>query len=368
MIPVFRPSVSAAEIEAVTRVLESGWWGSGPEVAKFEDEFAAYIGVKYAVALNSCTAALHLAGALMDLPAGSEIITSPITFISSAYIADYNDCKIVFADVDPETMNLDPEDVERKITPDTKAIMAIHYGGRSCDMATLRCIADEHDLFLIEDCAHATGASYGGDMLGSLGDISCFSFQAVKNLAVGDGGMLLTNNEAWYERVKALRWVGISRDTNSRTKAIYKWEYEISEVGYKYQMTDISAAIGRVQFQRLLELNGRRKEITDRYNEAFSQKDLIETPPTIGEPSYHNYCIKLPSEEVRNGLMQHLSDNGIGSSVHYKPLYLHKVYSHIKADCPIADDIWKRILLLPVFPDLTEEDLTKVIEAVLAYE
>jgi perosamine synthetase len=370
VIPVFRPSVSQAEIDAVTRVLKSGWWGAGPEVSAFENEFAASIGVQHAVALNSCTAALHLAGELLKLPPGSEVIMSPITFVSTAFLASYNNLKIVFADVEEATLNIDPLDVERKITEKTKAILPVHYGGHACQMDELRVIADKHNLVVIEDCAHAAGGKYKGRSLGSLGDMACFSFQAVKNLAVGDGGMLVVNNEEWAERARVMRWVGINKDTAQRVgKDQYSWEYAITDVGYKYQMTDLMATIGREQLKRLSLLNGRRREITEKYNASFADVDWITTPvmKDYADSSNHNYCIKVPADK-RDALAVYLKGKGISTSVHYKPLYMHKVYKNIEADCPVADRVWKEILLLPIYPDMTEEEQQKIIDSVRSFQ
>ncbi len=378
MIPIFRPSVSQAEIDAALRVLKSGWWGSGPETKAFEKEFAEFLGVKHAIALNSCTAALHLAGAVPQLPKGSEVITTPITFVSTAYLASYNGLTPVFADVEEDTLNIDPADVEKKITDKTKALLPIHYGGHAAGMDELKQIAKQNNLILIEDAAHAAGGRYKGKLLGSFGDLACFSFQAVKNIAVGDGGMLVTNNDEWANRAKILRWCGINSDTSQRTdRDQYSWEYAITDVGYKFQMPDLMAAIGRAQLKRLNELNKKRRLITQRYNEAFSGTDWIETPimKSYADSSNHNYCIKARILEggkripVRDKLLVHLKNAGISSTVHYKPLYLHEVYKkqNIKANCPVAERIWKEILLLPIFPDMTEDEINHVIKTVKSF-
>lgn len=365
MIPVFRPSVSEKEINAVSEVLKSGWWGCGPKVSEFEDKFSKYLSVKYAVAENSCTAALHSAGKVLNLEKGSEVITSPITFISTAYLANYNNLKIVFADVEEDTLNLNPDDVKDKITDKTKIILPVHYGGHACDMGKIMNIAKENNLFVIEDCAHATGGKYKDKMLGSFGDISCFSFAAVKNLSTGDGGMFCTNNEEYAKKAKILRWIGINKETVERTsKDEYEWSYSISEVGHKFQMTDISAAIGIVQLERLKELNGRRKEITKKYNEAFSKVDWITIPveKDYAYSSNHNYVIKVDKD--RDKLMQYLKQRGISTGVHYLPIYKHPIYKDIKSNCPIAEEVWKKILTLPLFPDMTNEEVEKVVKCI----
>ena len=367
MIPVFKPSVSDAEIEAVKSVLKSGWWGAGPKAAEFEEKFARFIGTRHAIALNSCTAALHLAVKVCDFPKGSEIITTPITFISTAYAAIYNDCNAVFADVEEDTLNINPDDIRRKMTSKTKAIIPVHYGGHSCRMDEIMQIAKEHNLVVIEDCAHATGGKYRGKMLGSIGDFGCFSFQAVKNLATGDGGMVTLNNAEQAERMRKLRWLGISKETGDRAdKDSYKWNYAIDEVGYKFQMPDILAAIGIAQLERINELNGKRERIFRRYNEAFSNLDWLEIPvlKDYAKSAYHNYVIKT---EHRDKLMQHLMKNGISSGVHYLPAYKHPVFKGIKADCPVAERGWKKLLTLPLYPDMTDDEVGKVVEGVKSF-
>jgi len=365
MIPVFKPSVTNEEIEAVTETLKSGWWGAGPRSTKFSEEFADYIGAKHAITLSSCTAALHLAGKLLDLPVGSEIITTPITFISTPFLASYNNLKVVFADVEEDTLNIDPEDIKKKITPNTKAILLVHFGGHACEMDKIMEIAKEHDLYVIEDCAHATGTTYKGKRVGTIGDMGCFSFQAVKNLATGDGGMLTTNNDEWAKRAEVLRWVGINKDTASRTnKDQYSWEYGITEVGYKYQLCDILAAIGSVQLRRLETMNKRRREITERYNEAFKDVSWITTPvqKDYTSSANHNYVMKV--EKDRDKLMIYLREKGIATGVHYLPAYKHKVYADIDHDCPVAEKMWTRLISLPIFPDMTDEEVEMVISEV----
>lgn len=365
MIPVYKPSISEEEIKEVIGVLKSGWWGAGPKTAEFEKAFAGYLGVKNAVALNSCTAALHLAGKLLNLPVGSEVITSPLTFISTAYLAEYNNLKVVFADVEEDTLNINPEDIKTKITNKTKVIIPVHYGGHACKMDEIMEIAKKCNLRVVEDCAHATGASYKGKKLGTIGDIGCFSFQAVKNLATGDGGMLVTNNEGWAKRAKRLRWLGINSETADRAnKDQYTWKYEIAEVGYKYQLCDVLAALGVAQLKRLDKMNAKRKEITKTYNKAFKDIDWIRIPveKEYANSSNHNYVIKVDKD--REKLILHLKKNGIAAGVHYIPAYMHPVFKNIKAKCPVADKVWGKLVTLPLFPDMTNEEVEKVIRVV----
>ncbi|MBU0980901.1 MAG: DegT/DnrJ/EryC1/StrS family aminotransferase [Nanoarchaeota archaeon] len=368
MIPVFRPSYSEKEVEAVRETLKSGWWGAGPKAAEFEKRFADFIGTKHAVSLNSCTAAFHLLSDILKLPKGSEVITTPLTFVSSAYIASYAGLKLVFADVEEDTLNIDPDDVKKKLTSKSKLLMPVHYGGHACRMDELKEISDKHDLVLIEDAAHATGGKYKGKMLGSLGDAAGFSFQAVKNLATGDGGMLTTDNAEWAERAKVLRWVGINKDTSERTgRDQYSWEYRITDIGYKFQMCDIIAAIGLVQLDRLEEMNGKRRQITECYNEAFSNLSWLDTPvmKDYADHANHNYVIKVRKDRER--FISELKKQGISTGVHYLPLYMHPVFKGTKAKCPIADRVWKQLVTLPLYPDMTEEEMNKVIGAVKSF-
>ena len=369
MIPIFRPSMGDEEIEAVAEVLKSGWIGLGPKTKEFEEQFAEYIGTKYAVALNSCTAALHLALNVLGINAG-EVITTPITFVSTAHAIQYNSATPVFADVQEDTLNIDPVDIKRKITGKTKAIIPVHYGGHVCDMDEILDIANEHNLYVIEDAAHACGAEYKGKKAGSLSDIGCFSFHAVKNLATGDGGMITTNDEEVYEKLLKLRWLGINKGTYQRDSTGYSWYYDVECVGFKVHMNDITAAIGLVQLRRLDAMNGRRREIVKRYNEAFEDLGWIETPVEreYVKSSLHNYAIKVNRGD-RNELIAHLAENGVSAGVHYMPLYIHPIYRKlgIKGDCPVADDVWKKVVILPLYPDMTEEDVKMVVEGVRAF-
>jgi perosamine synthetase len=275
VIQVFKPSMTQEEIDAVTEVLQSGWIGLGPKTAEFEEKFAEFVGTTFAVAVNSCTAALDLALKLLDVNHGHEVIVPTMTFVSTAHCVAYRLAMPIFADVDPHTLSIDLEDVRRKITSRTRAIIPVHYSGRPIDLDALKEIAG--GIPIIEDCAHATGARYKGRSVGSIGDIGCFSFHAVKNLAMGDGGALTLNDQQWMERCKRLRWLGIDKGTWDRTAVdkSYWWQYFVDEIGLKCHLNDIAAAIGLVQLRRLQAMNARRREIARQYTEAFSQYDFI---------------------------------------------------------------------------------------------
>jgi len=370
MIPIFKPCMDQQEIDAVAEVLKSGWIGLGPKTVEFENKFAEYIGTKYAVGLNSCTSALDLAIRVLGIKSG-EVITTPITFVSTAHAILYNNTIPVFADVYPDTLNIDPDDVRRKISKKTKAIIPVHYGGHPVEMDEIMEIAEKHNLFVIEDAAHACGAEYKGKKAGSIGDLGCFSFHAVKNLATGDGGMITTDDKKIYEHLLKLRWLGINKDTFKRDNTRYSWNYEVEELGYKMHMNDIAAAIGVVQLKKLDKMNASRRKIVDRYNEAFKKLDWLETP-TLRKgvvSSHHNYAAKVVKGD-RNDLIAHLAAKDISSGVHYTPLYLHPIYKKfgITAKCPVADEIWKKIIILPVFPDLGQDEMNHIINTVKTFQ
>ena len=366
MIQVFKPSMTQEEIDAVADVLRSGWIGLGPKTAEFEKKFAEFVGTTYAVAVNSCTAALDLALKLLDVNHGHEVIVPTMTFVSTAHCVAYRLAMPVFADVDPHTLSLDLDDVRRKITSRTRAIIPVHYSGRPVDMDALKEIAGE--IPIIEDCAHATGARYKGASVGSIGDIGCFSFHAVKNLAMGDGGALTLNTEPWMLRSKRLRWLGIDKGTWDRTATdkSYWWQYFVDEIGLKCHLNDIAAAIGLVQLRRLDSMNARRREIAGRYSEAFADYDFMETPPADTadfESSWHIYCLKTPE---RDDLCSFLQAKGIATGVHYTPIHLYSCYGN-KPHLPVAEEVFKRIVSLPIYPDMTDADIQQVIDAITEY-
>jgi perosamine synthetase len=366
MIPIFRPSMGEEEAMAVEEVLRSGWIGLGPKVEEFEHRFASYIGTRYAVALNSCTAALHLALKALEITS-REVVTTPITFVSTAHAALYTGNIPVFADIEADTVNIDPSEIRRQVTGKTGAVIPVHYGGHPCEMDEIREIAWEHGLPVIEDAAHACGATYRGKRCGSLGTMGCFSFHAVKNLATGDGGMITTDDPAIYQKLMKLRWLGISRSTYERDNRGYVWDYDVEYVGFKDHMNDITAAIGIVQLEKLEGANAKRREIVHRYNEAFSDLGWLETPVErqYVRSSFHNYALKVKRGD-RNRLIAHLADHGISAGVHYKPLYLHTSYRRlgIGGNCPVSDRVWQQLVILPLFPDLRDDEQEFIISRV----
>ena len=363
MIPVFRPSMGQEECDAVAAILKSGWIGLGPKTAEFESKFAEYIGAPYAVGLNSATAALDLATLLAGVGPGDEVIVPTITFVSTAHAVMYRGARCIFADVDRETLNISFADVERKVSSKTKAVIPVHYGGRPVDVRRLQQIVGDR-VAIIEDCAHACGASYYGKHVGSEGNLSCFSFHAVKNLAMGDGGALVSHREKDYDRAKRLRWLGIDKDTWTRsdTNRKYWWQYAVVEVGYKCHMNDIAAAIGIVQLKKLDTMNARRREIVRMYTESL--RNVVETPPDDTpefRSAWHVYCIKC---KKRDDLAGYLQTQGISTGVHYYPIHLYDTCYGTQPELPIAETEIKRILSLPIYPDMTDDDVQQVVDQI----
>ena len=359
-IPVFRPSYTEAEFQAVREVMASGWVGLGPKTAEFEKKFAEYMGVKHAIAMNSGTAALHLAMLVAEVK-GAEVITTPLTFVSTNHAILYAGGKPVFADVEEDTGNIDPKSIRKRITKKTRALACVHYGGRPCKMDELEAIAKEHNLILIEDAAHGCGGEHRGRKLGTIGQLGCFSFHAVKNLATGEGGMLTTNNDDWAARLKRLRWCGISKDTWSReTGKQYAWYYTVEELGFKCHLSDIPAAIGIVQLSRLAEMNERRTYWADRYQNALAELAWIQRPivELYTKPAWHNYAIRT---DHRDDLNAFLAQRDISTGVHYIPNNHYDIYKKCRGKTPVCERMWKRLLTLPLYPDLTEEDFGRII-------
>ncbi|MFT5086171.1 MAG: perosamine synthetase [Candidatus Latescibacterota bacterium] len=368
-IQIFKPWYDEAEYEALRQPLETGWLGYGPIAREFEERFAKYIGVKHAIALNSCTAALHLALMVSDV-ADSEVLTTSMTFVASNHAILLAGGKPVFCDIEADTLNLDVEDVARRITPQTKAILAVHYGGHACDMEALLKLANKHNVPLIEDAAQACGGGYKGQKLGSLGHIGCFSFESKKNLSTGDGGMLVTNDDAVADRVRKLRWMGISSDTWSRFNnghAGRAWEYDVEEVGFKYGMNDIAASLGMVQLGKLERGNALRLQIVQRYHEALASIDGIEplALKEYGQSACYSMVVRL---DGREDLCDFLAARGIESAVHFYPNHLLPIYAAYRTEVlPVVEREWQRILTLPLAPHLRPEQQERVIDALKAF-
>jgi len=363
MIPVFRPSYGEEGFQAVREVMESGWVGLGPKTAEFEQQFAKYLGVTHAIALTSGTAALHLAMLAANVQ-GKEVISTPLTFVSTNHAILYVGGKPVFADVEAASANIDPDSIRQHLTPETRALCCVHYGGRPCKMDQIEAIAKEHNLVLIEDVAHGCGGEYHGRKLGTFGKFGCFSFHAVKNLATGEGGMIVTNDDAAAAHFRKLRWLGISKDTWSReSKTQYAWYYTVEEVGMKCHLNDIPSAIGLVQLAKLDRMNERRAYWAGRYNEELADLAWIQRPVAEPDtkPAWHNYAIQT---DHRDQLNTFLADRGISTGVHYIPNNHYTMYAKCEGPTPVCEHVWRRLLTMPLYPDLTDAEFGTILQGI----
>lgn len=369
-----RPSIGQEEISAVQQVLESRWLTTGPIAQQFEREFADFVGCKYAVAVNSCTAALHLALDAIGIRAGDEVLVPTYTFAATAEVVVYLGATPVLCDSIAGGFNIDPVDAARKVTPRTRAIIGVHMAGEPCDLQALRDLADRNSIHLIEDAAHALPASYCGRRIGSISEVTAFSFYATKTITTGEGGMLTTNDEAYAKRASVMRLHGISGDAWKRYTSQGSWYYEIVDAGFKANMPDLLAALGRAQLKKAEAFCKRRREIADQYFRRLARIDELEMPP-VGdanvEHSWHLFILRLRPEMLtagRNQLIQQLKEAGIGTSVHFIPLHLHPYYrdrfGYCPGDLPNAEDAFARCISLPIYPDMTDAEVDRVAGAV----
>jgi len=372
-IPFHAPEIGDAEIESVVETLRSGWLTSGTKVKRFEDDFAEYVGSKHAVAVNSGTAALHLALDAIGIRQDDEVIVPTMTFTATAEVVLYFKAKPVLVDCQEDTLNLDPKQIEAAITSKTKAIIPVHFGGQPCDMTPILEIAKTHKLYVVEDAAHALPASYEGKKIGTIGDITCFSFYATKTITTGEGGMATTENSEWAERMRMMSLHGISHDAWKRYTKEGSWYYEILNPGFKYNLTDIAAAIGIEQLKKCDEFRKAREKIAKIYDTSFADLEEIHTPVRRSdtEHAWHLYVIQPNLDHLqitRNQFIDALREEGIGTSVHFIPLHLHPYYrdnfGYQPSDFPNASSAFERIVSLPIYPKMTEADVESVIGAV----
>lgn len=366
MIPYGKQTIDQDDIQAVVDVLKSDFLTTGPKIAEFEQTVADYVGAKYAVAISNGTSALHAACFAAGIGPGDEVITTPLTFAASANCVLYCGGTPVFADVDPKTYNIDPEDIRRKITDRTKAIIAVHLAGQPCDMDAIHSIAHEYGLIVIEDGAHALGSVYKGKKVGSLSDMTTFSFHPVKPITTGEGGMIVTDNEDFYKKMILFRSHGITRDDSMMTRNDGPWFYQQFDLGYNYRITDIQCALGCSQMKKLDRFLARRKEIVARYNEAFADCDNIITPYQLSdtESGWHLYIVQVKNCDRRQ-VFEAMREKGIGVNVHYIPVYMHPYYQehgYENVHCANAEEIYSHIISLPLYPGLTSEQQDYVID------
>jgi dTDP-4-amino-4,6-dideoxygalactose transaminase len=372
-LPFSPPYISREEIDEVVDTLSSDWITTGPKTKRFESEFASFIGADAALALNSCTAGLHLALVVLGIGSGDEVITTPMTFCSTVNVIEHVGAKPVLVDVEPDTLNISPSLIEKAITPRTRAVMPVHYTGHPCEMDEIVNIAREHRLFVIEDAAHALPAQYKGKAVGTIGDLTAFSFYATKNLTTAEGGML-TGKQELIEKARALSLHGMNRDAWKRYDKGGSWYYEIDAPGFKYNMTDIQASIGLQQLKKLNGFQERRHEIVKRYNEGFSGCPCLEIPvtkPSV-EHACHLYTLRLNLETLkinRDKFIEEMKERNIGTSVHFIPIHVHpyygKKYGYQPEDFPVAYANFLRLVSLPLYPRMSDQDVDDVIEVVL---
>lgn len=367
------PLIEEEEIREVEATLRSGWLGTGPKVTRFEDTFRQYTGARYAMAVNSCTAALHLSMAVAGIGAGDEVITTPMTFCATANAIIHTNAKPVFVDVDKETMNIDPGRIEEAITSRTRAVLPVHFAGRPCNMEAILDIARRHSLFVIEDAAHCIEGWYKGAKVGNIGDMTCFSFYVTKNIVTGEGGMVTTNREDWADRIKIYALHGMSKDAWLRYSDEGFKHYQVMYPGFKYNMMDIQASLGIHQMSRIGAYLKRREEIWAMYDEAFA--DLPVVTPAAPEPetvhARHLYTILIDIDRIkmtRDEVQQELHRMNIGTGIHFVSLHLHEYYKKRFGfgpdDFPNAKFISDRTLSLPLSAKLTDNDVQDVIKAV----
>lgn len=373
-LPYALPTLDEAEEHAVLEVLRSGWLTTGQRTRQLEQEFAAYTRAPYAIAVNSCTAAMHLVLAAWGIGQGDEVITTPLTFCATIEAIEYVGATPVLVDIDPATANIDPNRIVEAITPRTRALLPVHYGGLPCEMDTIMDIAHQHNLLVLEDAAHAAGATYKGRKIGTIGHATAFSFYANKNMTTGEGGMITTDDADLADHCRILSLHGISRDAWKRYTATGSWYYEVQALGFKYNLPDVLAAIGICQLRKLDAMNARRQQIAAQYHRAFAEMDFLTSfPPTLPSDRthvWHLYTVLLNLDALtigRDQFIEELKARNVGVSVHYIPIHYHPHYARYgwrRGDFPNAEYYYERTLSLPLYPCMTDEDVAYVIEAV----
>ena len=360
MIPYGKQYIDDGDIHQVVEVLKSDWITTGPKIVEFEQSLCKYVRAKYGVAVNSGTSALDIAVASLELPQGSEIITTPFTFIATANAIIYNKHKPVFVDIQKDTFNIDPEEIRKNVTDKTRAIIYVDYAGHPCEIFEIKEIAEEHNLYLIEDACHALGAEYKGKKVGSFADITVFSFHPVKHITTGEGGMAVTNNGELAEKMRMLRNHGIDLDLMSRKD----YKYDMKLLGRNYRMTDFQAALGISQLKKLDYFLEKRRKIADIYNNELEDIFIIQKVRTYIKHAWHIYPILV---ENRDYVFKELRKIGIGVNVHYIPVYKHSYYKNNtylfkKSKCKNVEYVYERQLTLPIYPLLSEKEVSSVIE------
>jgi dTDP-4-amino-4,6-dideoxygalactose transaminase len=372
-LPFSPPNITKEEIDAVVEVLRSGWISAGPRTQLFENAFAKYIGIPDALALSSCTGGLHLALAALGVGPGDEVITTTMTFCSSVHVIEHVGATPILVDIDPKTLTLDPERVKEAITSRTRVIMPVHLAGHPVDMQPILELARQYNLFVVEDAAHAIPACYEGRMVGAIGDLTAFSFYATKNMTTGEGGML-TGKPEYIDRARLLSMHGMNRDAWKRYSSNGNWYYEVIAAGFKYNMSDIQAALGLVQLTRLDEMQKRRYEIVKRYKASLASISQLQLPMEREnvQHAWHLYILRLNLDQLtidRGQFINELKQRNIGTSVHFIPVHMHPYYAekyNLQPETlPVAYHEYQRMLSLPLHSGLSDEDITDIIASVL---
>lgn len=367
-----KQKIDEDDINSVVKVLKGDYLTTGPIVSEFENSVAKYVGTKYAVAVSNGTAALHMACYAAGISEGDEVLVPAITFAASSNCVLYCGGKPVFIDIDPKSYNIDINKIKEKITSKTKAIIPVDFAGQSVDMDLILKIAEEYNLTVIEDAAHALGSEYKGEKVGSKAHMTEFSFHPVKPITTGEGGVVVTNSKELYEKMILFRSHGITRNSELMTENQGPWYYEQIDLGYNYRLTDIQSALGLSQIKKLDDFILKRREIVNKYNEAFKELEEIVTPfeNEYSKSGHHIYVLLLNLDKLKCGrkeIFEALQAENIGVNVHYLPVYLHPYYKKLgykKGECPVAEDIYNRMITIPLFPSMTDKDIKDVIEAV----
>jgi len=368
MIPISRPSIGNEEFEEVKKVFATGWLGLGSAVLEFENKIKEYLDVKNVIAVNTGTSALHIALDACGIKEGDEVIVPSLTFCASVEAITAVGAAPIFCEIEPDTLNIDIEDVKRKVTPKTKAIMPVHYCGNACDMDSLLNLGDKYKILIIEDAAHAFGSSYKGKRIGSFGDITCFSFDPIKNITCGEGGAVVVHDDNIADLIRKKRNLGIDRDAWQRyqnKKAA--WYYEVTTHGYRYHLSNINAAIGLVQLSKLPKFIERKIDIVKRYNDSFTNINGISILKwNLEETAPFSYMIRITNGK-RDELIEYLASYGIGSGVHYIPNHLQPLFKSYSRPLPVTEKIGQEIITLPLYYDMRDEDIKAVTSAVINF-
>ncbi len=373
-VPFHRSAMGDEEVEAVSDVIRSGWLTMGAKTFQFEREFARYVGASHAIAVSSGTAALHLSLDAIGIGPGDEVLVPTNTFTATAEVVAHMGARPVLVDIDERTLNISACDAEKKITARTRAIIPVHFSGLPCDLDEIHALAEVHDLRVIEDAAHALPSSYRRRRIGQISELTTFSFYATKPLNTGEGGMIATESDSYAHRIRMMRLHGISQDAWNRNTGNGSWQYEVQELGYKYNLTDIQAALGVVQLGQCDAMYHARHKIAEKYAQAFQSIATLETPITQAdrEGSWHLYVLRLNSERLRinrRQFIRELAERGVQASVHFIPLHLQpayqRLYGYKEGDLPAAERQYHRCISLPIFPTMSETEVQYVISCVV---